>query len=364
MRTVGRHPEMSVKEARLKALDLIRSFSQKVSAADLPAPEPVSVGPDNVVVRNQERIQQELDAIKQILKPPPVSTLTFAEVVGKLGDEIYKTKKSPSTVRTYRNYIHNVLVPYWGDMPICEIETDDILEWYHNYEGPNGGRPTQPFKIFKGVLKMAKTKTLISRLPDFSDVKSPYKPGRGEALRHRDYKRIVSYLKRKVKSDPMTQDYALLVGATTGERNFSLTSLHTDEVDFRAKEATKKRKGDKVEALPYIDEAIKLLKSIKPRGGGYFFPHQYIPGHHLSAPSLRRYFQALCRQLKITLPSGKIPVVHSLRHSFVSELGRRGIAPASIQKYVGHSDIKTTFRYLHADKELAKLEVEKVALIA
>lgn len=351
LRTIGPYPEYSVKSARKAALELLRSLGPRCS---LPA-APLLRAPDKLV--------SKLDRIVELLEPAPIDSTTFAEAVAKLGEKIYEGKKE-RTKTTYRNYLKSQLLPHFGEMPIGEITGADIREWYDNYKGQNGGKPTQPYKIFRGIMNLACGNNIIKTVPHVK-IKGANKSGEGEALRHRDYVRVVAFLQRKLKSDPKVQDWALLVGATTGERSFSLCSLHTSEVDFVAGEATKVRKGvgENVTTLPYLSEALETLKKIRPKRAGFFFPHQYIPGHHLSSGSLRLYFQAMCSDLGITLPSGKTPVVHSLRHSFVSELARRGMNPTTIQTYVGHAKIATTMRYIHADRELAKREAAELRLM-
>lgn len=42
---------------------------------------------------------------------------------------------------------------------------------------------------------------------------------------------------------------------------------------------------------------------------------------------------------------------HNLRHSFASQLVKNNINPVSIQKLLGHADLKTTSIYVHANKE-------------
>jgi len=353
---------MSVKQARAAAIEMLATLG-RANQVDLglPAPQPTTrfTPPAVDLAAQLARIEQRLLSI-QPEQVPATNPITFAQLVEQL-DSLYFADKAPSTERTYRNYLASVLLPEWGDIPVEELTGEDIEDWYFNYVGSNGGRPTQPYKILKSILNLALRRKIVSKIPK-PNIVDAHHSERGEALTHRSYKRVVSYLKRKIETDPQTQDFALLVCATTGERSHSLCTLHTSEIDFRAREVTKKRKGGKIEALPYGKEAIKILKKIRPRTPGYFFPHQYIPGHHLSSPSLRRYFQSICRDLKITLPSGKTPIVHSLRHSFVSELGRLGVKPTTIQVLAGHSDLQTTLRYLHGDKELARKEADKLVL--
>ncbi len=46
---------------------------------------------------------------------------------------------------------------------------------------------------------------------------------------------------------------------------------------------------------------------------------------------------------------GKLPVIHSLRHTWASLLAAKGVALPAIQKLLGHSDPKTTLGYIHVD---------------
>ena len=48
--------------------------------------------------------------------------------------------------------------------------------------------------------------------------------------------------------------------------------------------------------------------------------------------------------------------VHSLRHSFATQLIEKGIDVTMIQKLLGHNDLKTTLLYLHtSNKDLLKV---------
>lgn len=47
----------------------------------------------------------------------------------------------------------------------------------------------------------------------------------------------------------------------------------------------------------------------------------------------------------------KVITAHKLRHSFASQLVRKNVNPVSIQKLLGHADLKTTSIYVHSNHE-------------
>jgi len=65
-------------------------------------------------------------------------------------------------------------------------------------------------------------------------------------------------------------------------------------------------------------------------------------GEPLRPSSLRRSFQRYARR------AGIEGTPHVLRHSFATKAVRNGVSPFVLMRLLGHSDIKTTMRYVHA----------------
>jgi hypothetical protein len=73
--------------------------------------------------------------------------------------------------------------------------------------------------------------------------------------------------------------------------------------------------------------------------------------------TLRRWLEKVCVQAGIEVHSP-----HSLRHTFCSHLAMRGAPTRAIQELAGHSDLKTTQRYMHLTP--AALERDRAARTA
>jgi len=351
-RVIGRYPAMSVRQARKKALSALAKLEAAKPTRQLELPLPAEMTELREVKREVRTLDEHFGLGR--------SQVTFAELVEQVG-ELFLKDLGPSTKRTYAMYIDAVLLPEWGDKRLNEITSESVHGWTLDYKGPNDGGPAQPLKILKGLMTLARRLGFVRHQ---IEIPGAYKSKRGEEVDHKDVKRIRKYLRAKIEQEADIRDYAVLLATYTGERSFALVSLHTSEVDFRSGLVTKTRKGSKVEPIPYSRTALELLKQIRPRQGGYFFPNKRSGSDHLTSQTLRRYFQAICERLKITLPSGARPKVHSLRHSFVTEVvnqpGERALKAAST--LAGHESTKTTERYAHKDLTVARRFANRLSM--
>ncbi len=334
---IGHYPMMSVRSARSEAKQALYCLEQAKPKRQLDLP----LSPEKT------ELKEVKEQIQTLVKHFGLgdSQLTFAELVQEVREDFIESKH-PSSQRKYNSYIDSVLLPQWGATGLNDITTRTVQAWAKDYVGPQGGKVSEPAKILRLLMLCAKQLCYIQHE---ITVRGTFASKRGEEVPLKDIKRLVRFLLRKIQAEPDIRDYAILLVIYTGERSTALTTLRADEVNFKTGLVTKKRKGGKIEPLPYSTLALDLLREIRPKSrDGYFFPGANRP--HITGQSLRRYFQRTCLRLRITLPSGDRPKIHSLRHSFitsVTNLPGRSLKHAAT--LAGHSDTNTTARYSHKD---------------
>lgn len=112
-------------------------------------------------------------------------------------------------------------------------------------------------------------------------------------------------------------------------------------------------KGNKERLVPVGDYALqavgRYLTEVRPLLLGSHIHEKTLflgrRGKPLTRALVWKRFKAYCEQ------AGVDAKVHTLRHSFASHLLRGGADLRSVQELLGHSDIRTTQIYTHADTE-------------
>jgi site-specific recombinase XerD len=153
------------------------------------------------------------------------------------------------------------------------------------------------------------------------------------------------------------------VAIHTGLRAAELTNLCWPDADFERPSLAVTQKPDwkpkdyEERVVPLNRLAVSALREHKFRRvimGKYIFCRQ----------DGRKYGRGLgllmCRAFKLAgLGSGGL---HTLRHTFATRYLDASGNLKDLQKLLGHSDLKTTQRYLHADEDQMKKTVERMGI--
>lgn len=157
------------------------------------------------------------------------------------------------------------------------------------------------------------------------------------------------------------RDYPVfLTLASTGMRLGELINLEWADVDFERRTITIKvkdfwePKNSKPRAIPMTDRLIEVLKELKKDIRWVFTARN---DSQLNRNHLRERLVKVCMNIGIE-PAN----IHTFRHTFASHLIMKGVDLPTVQKLMGHSDIKTTMIYAHLAPEHLKSAIEKLEL--
>lgn len=154
----------------------------------------------------------------------------------------------------------------------------------------------------------------------------------------------------KVESDLLKDVYLTLFH--TGIRAGELINLKWDQVNLADKtlmirnteQFTTKGKKDRI--IPINDKLLRVLHSRVPKImklDQEQFVFTRIPGIRLTVDHLSKKFK---QAVRLAGMNDKIHL-HTLRHSFASNLAQRGVSLYVIKELLGHEDLKTTQIYSH-----------------
>jgi integrase/recombinase XerC len=156
---------------------------------------------------------------------------------------------------------------------------------------------------------------------------------------------------KKVENKNLIPIYKLLF--YTGLRANELLSLHWSNVDLASKiiriknENGFQTKTHQDKTLPLNEKALAVLISINHKNkNGLIFTRNKIK---LNVDYVSKQFKKAIRETKLNQNLH----LHSLRHSFASNLVAKGASLYHVSKLLSHSRISTTEKYSHVNmKEL------------
>jgi integrase len=159
----------------------------------------------------------------------------------------------------------------------------------------------------------------------------------------------------------------VLLGSKAGLRRGEMVALKWSDVMLDARKLTVRRSSYKdTETAPKSGRfrTVPLSGRLEVALAMLDRPTEYVLTRTLQArglagrraPDLKASPETIRRWLDLACEAARMPHigVHTLRHTFCSHLAQRGVSLVLIQRLAGHSDPKTTQRYVHlADEQLS-----------
>lgn len=289
----------------------------------------------------------------------------------------------PKTAVNYRSIVRAHLLPAFGGRHVNAITDDDVRRWWQSLHSPKrqGGplsnrNANAILAALRSMLNWAVGEKLLAVNPalgfrkhrESAADKAPFYTVAEVRLlvdaAERLHREMAADPRRRGRSGPSRHDGTIfLVAAFTGLRRSEIISLRWRDIDFTRHSIyvienlsagiDVRVKDDEGRTVPLASEVKVALERLRPPTAS---PDDLVfrgpLGHKLDPDALSGRFEkardaAEIRPLRL----------HDLRHTFGSLAADGNASLVQIKEWMGHSDIKTTMRYLHTKSREADADL-------
>ncbi len=257
----------------------------------------------------------------------------------------YARRNKPSEQASKRWILDKRLLPQFGDVPLDEIGRLEVDRFKADLQDEELSPKSinNILGVLSRILRYAVDAEILVKKPKMELFKVA--DADVDFLDFDEYQRLF-----EANREEPELYAAILLGGDAGLRRGEILGLDQADVDQRTRRISIKRavwngiatlpKSGRGRALPMTERLASALSSVR----------------HLRAP------RVFCREdgsgwtwevvraavRRATKRAGLREISwHTLRHTFCSHLAMRGVSAKAIQELAGHTDLKTTQRYMH-----------------
>ena len=284
----------------------------------------------------------------------------------ELADEYLKyaeANKAPNTFRVDKYRIEGHLVPYFGDTPLKRI-TPHMVDDYKRMRRGKVSPCTVNHELtnLSHMLRMAVRWRYIDRniVSSADKLKVPER-----AVRYLSQDEIT----RLVEASRGTHIHALIVTAIhTGMRKSELFNLMWSDVNFESGKvtiqpnedwSTKNYKHRTIAMTPFLYEVLRERR-IEHLEMGFRSPYVFTYNGQQLRSNIKRSFASALRAAGLKTKGPEKVTLHTLRHTFASQLVMAGVSLREVQVLMGHQSYETTLQYAHMSEDHANRQVLKL----
>lgn len=305
--------------------------------------------------------QQQMIAAVTGLQATP-QTITFAEWSRKWLRTYKEPFVSPSTyANTYVNAVENHLIPYFGAAKLADIRPADIQGFFAGKTSCSASLLKKLRITLSAIFDTAIDNDLIYKNPcKYVQTHSDATPKERRTLTDQQIDEI--------KAEASGTFDAIVFLLETGLRRGELLGLMWSDIDMEhatlhvqrsvspenGRPAIRPPKWNSYRTIPLMPDTLALIQR-QPKRSLYVFPAPRGDGFEEPNHFSRRVYHFF-----LSFPEEYRCTAHELRHSYASQLMRRGVDIYTISKLLGHHDIKITASvYVHPDIESFREELNR-----
>ena len=286
---------------------------------------------------------------------------TFADLTTRYLEEHAQVHKRASSIRNDRGKIRRLL-PLWTDRQVKSITQNDIEKLKRDHQAT-------PYAANRMLALLSKMFNLAIRWHYRTD-----NPVKG-VQKFKEHPRDINLTEQQVVGLKRSLDAyhnqnaadAIRLLLLTGAREGEALKADWEQFDLKLGVWTKPShhtKQNKEEHIPLNDDAIALLRKMKPKKSGPLFPGKNSDDARVT---LRKPWVQICKAAGLSTSVEKQGKkrkitryrpnfhIHDLRHTYASWLVSNGVPLYDVSKLMGHTRMQTTERYAHhADASLRR----------
>lgn len=278
--------------------------------------------------------------------------------------ELYLEDRMPrlklNTWRTKEQVIETKILPFFGEMKLCDIMLADILKWQSQLllHRDKHGKPysdTYPRTVSNRLSSMFNHACHYYNLPmnpvSKSGKMANARGGEMQFWTKDEYERF----SREVMDNPLSY-LAFEILYWTGIREGELLALTPADFDFRKNQLSITKSYQRIDRegvitclnTPKSTRVVELPEFLVGEVAEQLTYNDCGPDERIfkvSKSSLYHEIERGCRAAGV-----KRIRVHDLRHSHVSLLVEKGFSPLAIADRMGHESVDITLRYAHLSR--------------
>jgi integrase len=301
-------------------------------------------------------LRQRLARGETIDAPAPRQNISFEEFAWKWFEEYVVPNNKFSEQRIKRYTLKSSLIPFFGKMPVGEINTYHIQQY--KARKVKDGLANKSIKNHLTVLSKCITSAyawleFASKPPEIPWPKCP--PPQTDYLSPDECAILLSPAGGVIRE-------MILMALRTGMRQGELKGLQWSSIDWENRVVIVKNsycdreknigppKNNRIRSIPLDADLYEILYR-KRKSTGYVFTN--AKGRPLNHSWLSYHLCNLCTRAGLRRISW-----HTLRHTFASHLAMKGVPLNTVQALLGHSTIVMTMRYAHVAPSTMRAAIE------